>query len=94
MGKPSNLLTQLLTETVIVYLANLVTTVSMEDGSMVEHPMIVDGILMDFDSDFILLDINGSVSVINIDSIAKIDLLDAASVAMGDVDRPDRGSMN
>lgn len=92
----TNLLTQFLTEFMVIYLSDAKTTIQSESGELAEIPLIVEGVLWDFDSEYLLIGDDRKVqfSLINRDLIAKIDIVDRTADVMNDPSRPSTEDMN
>jgi hypothetical protein len=67
-----------------------------EDGNVGDMPMVCEGIMYEHDENYILIgnEQQTAFSLLNHDSIVKIDLIDEADLVMLDPDRPDIDSMN
>lgn len=70
----TNLLTNFLGDMVLVFMSGVDAEVQTEEG-IINTPMVLQGILVDIDKNFILLgDENGQqFSLVNINNVAKLD---------------------
>jgi hypothetical protein len=94
MAKISNkLLNQFLGDIILVFVSGFDQEMNTEEGP-ITVPMVCQGLLVDYDSNFILLgdEENGGFSLININNIGKIDTVNENAEEM--VGRPDKGNMN
>jgi hypothetical protein len=90
-----SLLVQFLNEHVNITLDSK-TAIQMESGEVVEVSMIADGVMLDFDDDFVLLGQEGkdSVELISRQLVLGVKTVDVSDITMNDPDRPDRENMN
>lgn len=90
-----SLLVQFLNEHVNITLDSK-TAIQMESGEVVEVQMVVDGVLLDFDDEFILLGQEGKdgVELISRQLVLGMKVVDLSEALVNDPDRPDRENMN
>lgn len=86
-----NLLRHLLNEHVAV-LTTSKTLLATESGEYVEAPYTVEGLLIDYDEDYLL--IGEPPEIVNREQIVSIKLIDPIASAMDDGDRPKPSEMN
>lgn len=93
---PGNLLDNFISEVVTIYLSEGSTSVQTQDGDVAEIPLVVEGVLWDYDYDFLLVGDEQKVtfSLVNREFVIKVDLLDRKMEAMLDPSKPDTESMN
>jgi hypothetical protein len=92
--RESGLMNELLTENVSV-VTTLVNAVMTEDGQMAEIPHTVEGILIDYDVDFIMLaDKNGVPELISRPHVVTIKVIDTMEEHMQDPARPKDDKLN
>ena len=91
----TSLLEEFLGDNVLVSIKDMDVNVSTEEGEGIA-PMMLQGVFVDFDDTFILLSDEGKTtySLVNINSIAKIDIINAVMEEMLNPDRPKVGEMN
>jgi hypothetical protein len=92
--KKSSLLKEFLSERVVL-LTNVLQSIQLDDGQLGEMPLILEGIFVDFDNDWVLLAADeGSppelVAIREIVSIRIVDLLAEVS----QMDSPNKKDMN
>lgn len=87
---PKMLIDAFVNRHIIVVLIGMDTLAQDENGNVGEMPMVCEGVLVDYDDDFILLgNERGSVfSLLNISSIGKIDFIDEGELEMMNPDKP------
>jgi len=92
----TNLLNQFLTEFVVIYLIEAKTPTQTEGGEYIEVPMIVEGVVWDYDEDWLLLGDDRKVqfTLINRDLIAKMDIVDREAELLNDPNKPEIENMN
>lgn len=81
MPKPTrsdSLLGEFISEHIVIVLTALDTQVQTPDGDSAVVPMVAEGILFDYDNQFLLLgnDTKTSFSLVPIDRIGKIEMVD------------------
>jgi hypothetical protein len=91
-----SLLDEFLTEYCVFYCTEPITTIQTSEGELAEVPLVVEGVLWDYDPDFLLVgdEAKLSFSILSRKYIAKIDIIDKRSEAMMDPNRPAKDSMN
>lgn len=91
----TSLIEEFLGDNVLVSVKDMDVNISTEEGEGVA-PMMLQGILVDYDSRFILLSDNTetSFSLINIDSVVKIDTIDQDMEQLLDPNKPKQSEMN
>lgn len=91
------LLTDFLTFNVVIA-TDMRQSVQMANGDIAEIPLVVEGVLLDFDKDFILLGANSDpddVELLNRDMIVSIKPVDLMKQEMDDLMNKDgRGAVN
>lgn len=95
MAEKRSLLLDLLAEDVAVYTTQRIS-VQTESGEMAEIPHILEGVFVDFDEEWVLIDRPEGVTLVNRDRIIDISRVSNSAVvaAMDDPGKPDKGSMN
>lgn len=93
-GLKSMLLSDFVTEAVQVT-TDISTVAYNEAGEMIEVPLAVEGILVDFDDEFILMGSEGDElpELINRNHVVAVRLIDRISVMMSDPNKPPVGEM-
>jgi len=89
MASKTSLLTQFLTEHINITLDSK-TTIQMETGEVVDVQMLVDGILVDFDDEFLMLGQEGKdgVELIKRDLVLGVRIVDPNEIIMNDASKP------
>ena len=90
-----SLLVQFLNEHVNITLDSK-TAIQMESGEVVEVQMVTEGIILDYDDDFVLLGQLGKdgVELISRQLVLGVKIVDLNEALTNDPDRPDRENMN
>lgn len=96
MKNDNGMMNAFLTEFVTVFISGADASVSTEDGQVADVPMVLEGILLDHDYDYILIEAEDKsmLSLINKDNIVRIDLIDKAAAEMNSVFKPDKDAMS
>lgn len=89
----NSLLDIFLSEEVTIFTTETLS-VQLDSGELTEIPHILEGVFVDYNANWILLEKKEGVSVINIDKVVDITKIDEAAVMLDDPDRPDRSEMN
>jgi hypothetical protein len=91
----SALLDHFLNETVYVT-TDLMSAVQLETGEMVEAPLILEGILLDYDASYFLVgqDNRDNLEIIRRDRVVGIKQISETDEVMEDVSKPERSGMN
>jgi hypothetical protein len=94
MTKKQPLLSQFLGDSILVFLSEFDQDIQTEDGGVATVPMVLQGVLVDIDDNFILLgdETNGGFSLVAISHIGKIDTINEATKDI--IGKIDKGSMN
>jgi hypothetical protein len=95
MASKNSLLTQFLSEHLSITLDSK-TSIQMGSGEVVDVQMLLDGTLIDFDDEFLMLGQPGSeaVELVKRDLILGLRIIDDNDTVMNDPTKPDKGSMN
>jgi hypothetical protein len=91
----SQLLDQLLNERVYIT-TDLTSAIQMPEGELVEAPLIVEGVILDYDCEFLLVGQLGrdSLELIRRDRVVGVKQISEDQEIFDDPNRPDRGEMN
>ncbi len=94
MKKPS-LLKEFLSERVNI-LTNVLQTVQMDNGELAEMPLILEGIFIDFDNDWVLLAADEGVppELVARKEIVSIRIVDLLAEATQSIESPQKKDMN
>jgi hypothetical protein len=91
-----SLLDEFLTEYCIFYLIEAQSSIQSESGEVIDVPYTVDGILWDYDDDWMIISDDQQVnfSLLRKKSVAKIDIISEKTKAMSDPSKPSPQDMN
>ena len=91
----SNLLKEFLGEMVLIFLKDMNTQISTDEG-VADVPLMVEGILRDYDDSFLLISDENEVtfSLVSMSCVGKIDMADNVADSMKDPNRPKPSEMN
>ena len=95
-SKKMNTIFERFLDRVVVVVLTINHATQDEHGNIIDMPMICEGILCDFDEQYILIcnETATSFSAINHNQIAKIDQIDEAELLLLDPNRPEIDEMN